>query len=127
MTPSDYSLLDFAKALLYNVFAFDDQHPLLFTQFYFWAFFAFVVLVLALIGRSRIMMRNAFLFFVSVFFYYKTSGDFTVLLIVATCLSYFVGMRVGKSVAGLPKDAPAPMVAKVWVGVGVVINLVVLG
>ena len=48
MTTSPYSLLDLAKALLYNVFAFDDQHPLLFTQFYFWAFFAFPFLLLCL-------------------------------------------------------------------------------
>lgn len=127
MTTSPYSLLDIAKALLYNVFAFDDQHPLLFTQFYFWAFFAFVMLMLALIGRNRILMRNAFLFFVSTFFYYKTSGDFTVLLIVATCLSYFVGRKVGKSVAGLPKEARAPRAARAWVAAGVVVNLVVLG
>ena len=92
---SAHSAAEAAQAVLHNVFAFDDQHPLLFTQFYFWAFFAIVLLALAAIGRSRILLRNAFLFFVSVFFYYKTSGDFTMLLIVATALSYFVGLRVG--------------------------------
>lgn len=126
MTTTSDNILDAARAILYNVFAFDDQHPLLFTQFYFWAFFALVMLALALIGRSRILMRNAFLFFVSIFFYYKTSGVFTALLIVATVLSYIVGLRIGHSVKDTPKDAKAPLSAKLWVGVGVVINLTVL-
>ena len=123
---SAHSAAEAAQAVLHNVFAFDDQHPLLFTQFYFWAFFAIVLLALAAIGRSRILLRNAFLFFVSVFFYYKTSGDFTMLLIVATALSYFVGLRVGNAVAKMPAGSPAPRRAKLWVGAGVVVNLLVL-
>ena len=39
-----HSAAEAARAVLHNVFAFDDQHPLLFTQFYFWAFFAIVLL-----------------------------------------------------------------------------------
>ena len=126
MTTTSDNIIDAARAILYNVFAFDDQHPLLFTQFYFWAFFALVMLALALIGKSRILMRNAFLFFVSIFFYYKTSGVFTALLIVATVLSYIVGLRIGHSVKDTPKDAKAPLSAKLWVATGIVINLVVL-
>ncbi len=126
MTTTSDNIIDAARAILYNVFAFDDQHPLLFTQFYFWAFFALVMLALALIGKSRILMRNAFLFFVSIFFYYKTSGVFTALLIVATVLSYIVGLRIGHSVKDTPKDAQAPLSAKLWVAAGIVINLVVL-
>ncbi len=121
-----HSAAEAARAVLHNVFAFDDQHPLLFTQFYFWAFFAIVLLALAAIGRSRVLLRNAFLFFVSVFFYYKTSGDFTLLLITATALSYLVGLRVGNAVAKVPAGSPAPRRAKLWVGAGVVINLLVL-
>ena len=126
MTTTSDNIIDAARAILYNVFAFDDQHPHLFTQFYFWAFFALVMLALALIGKSRILMRNAFLFFVSIFFYYKTSGVFTALLIVATVLSYIVGLRIGHSVKDTPKDAQAPLSAKLWVAAGIVINLVVL-
>ena len=124
-TTSD-SFIDVLKSLAVNVFAFDDQHPLLFTQFYFWAFFALVMLALALIGKNRILLRNAFLFFVSIFFYYKTSGVFTALLIVATLLSYIVGIRIGACVNGLPKDSKPPLSAKLWITLGVVINLIVL-
>ena len=56
-----------------HIFSFDPSSPLLFTQFYFWAFFALVYAGLALTG-NRTHLRNAYLFFVSLFFYYKTSG-----------------------------------------------------
>ncbi|MEE1346889.1 MAG: hypothetical protein U0K36_03315, partial [Bacteroidales bacterium] len=55
---------DFAGVIgdiAHNIFAFDSDHPLIFTQFYFWAFFACVLVVLAAIGKSRIMLRNTFL------------------------------------------------------------------
>ena len=37
---------------LHRLFAFDPDSPLLFTQFYFWAFFAFVYAGFALTGSS---------------------------------------------------------------------------
>lgn len=123
---SEGGIGDAAANVAHNIFAFDAGHPLIFTQFYFWAFFACVLVSLAAIGRSRVMLRNAFLFLVSVFFYYKTSGDFTVLLIVATALSYIVGRNIGKAVKGLPADAPTPLRAKAWLGAGIAVELVVL-
>lgn len=124
--PAQDGLADVAAALLRGVFAFDDKSPLLFTQFYFWAFLAFVMLALALIGRNRILLRNAFLFLSSIFFYYKTSGDFTLLLLFATALSYVVGLRVGRSLRGVATGERRPLRARLWVGVGVCVNLVVL-
>ena len=68
--------LDFVQKL----FSFDKAHPLLFTQFYFWAFFAIVFAIFCLF-KNKTLLRNSFLFFVSLFFYYKTSGLFTLILI----------------------------------------------
>ncbi|MBQ5779054.1 MAG: MBOAT family protein, partial [Paludibacteraceae bacterium] len=79
-----------------NIFAFDDASPLLFTQLYFWVFFA-VVLMLLIPFQSKLLMRNTFLFFVSVFFYYKTSGIFTLILLFATILSFLTGKALGKA------------------------------
>ena len=79
--------LDFMK----NLFAFDQAHPLLFTQFYFWAFFAIVLAFLSMM-KNRIMMRNAFLFAVSLFFYYKTSGLFLILLLTVILYCYLAGL-----------------------------------
>ena len=78
--------LDFLK----DVFSFDKAHPLLFTQFYFWAFFA-VVFAFFCLFRNRCLLRNTFLFFVSLFFYYKTSGLFTLILIFITLYNFFAG------------------------------------
>ena len=102
---------------LEGILAFDEKAPLLFTQFYFWVFFAVVLACLCLFKR-KVWMRNAFLFAVSVFFYYKTSGIFTLILLFATVFNYFVGRWIGKS-----EDE---VVRKVALATGVVTNLSVL-
>ncbi len=73
-----------------DLFSFDQAHPLLFTQFYFWAFFAIVLAFLSFF-RNKVLMRNAFLFFVSLFFYYKTSGLFLMLLGLVIVYNYLAG------------------------------------
>ena len=76
-------IVDFLK----NLFAFDQAHPLLFTQFYFWAFFALVFAGFSLI-HSKPLLRNAYLFACSLFFYYKTSGVFLALLLFVILYNY---------------------------------------
>ena len=75
---------DFFGAL----FSFDQAHPLLFTQFYFWAFFALVFAVFSLF-HSKVLLRNGFLFAASLFFYYKTSGVFLALLLFVIVYNFF--------------------------------------
>jgi len=82
------SFSDIALDFLQKLFSFDKAHPLLFTQFYFWAFFGIVFAVFSLI-KNKTLLRNAFLFFVSLFFYYKTSGLFTLILIFITLYNFF--------------------------------------
>ena len=55
-----------------HIFAFNEESPLLFTQFYFWAFFALVYALFALIlsgkkadNKGRLHLRNIYLLFVS--------------------------------------------------------------
>ena len=71
-----------------NLFSFDQAHPLLFTQFYFWAFFALVFAVFSLF-HSKVLLRNGYLFACSLFFYYKTSGVFLALLLFVIVYNYF--------------------------------------
>ena len=85
------TIADIIKNFFANMFAFDEAHPLLFTQFYFWAFFAIVFVVFSLI-KNKILLRNTFLFFVSLFFYYKTSGLFTLILIFVTIYNFIAGI-----------------------------------
>lgn len=81
------------SAFAHRLFAFDPSSPLLFTQFYFWAFFALVFSLFALVHRRR-LLRNAFLFFVSLFFYYKTSGLSVLILMFVTCSDFLIAKRI---------------------------------
>ncbi len=86
-----------------HIFAFDQDSPLLFTQFYFWAFFALVYALFALIiqyrckgeqSRRRMHMRNVYLMFVSWFFYYKTSGLFLLILLFVTMSDWMIARLI---------------------------------
>jgi D-alanyl-lipoteichoic acid acyltransferase DltB (MBOAT superfamily) len=76
-----------------NTFLFDPSAPMIFTRFYFWAFFAVVMALYAIIYKKQ-KPRNAWLFFVSIFFYYKTSGIFLFLLLITTLCNYIIGKRI---------------------------------
>ena len=79
-----------------KIFSFDPNSPLLFTQFYFWAFLAVVFMIFTLIGNKR-LLRNAFLFLVSVFFYFKTSGLSLLILLFVTVSDFLIAKRISKS------------------------------
>ena len=103
-------LLDFLK----TVFAFDANSPLLFTQFYFWAFFAIVFAGFALL-QNKILLRNAFLCFVSLFFYFKTSGLFVLILIFTTVFNFYQADWIYRANTERKK--------KIHLVVGLVVNL----
>ena len=109
--------MDLILSFLSKTFAFDENSPLLFTQFYFWAFFAIVFAIFSLIHSKR-LLRNTFLFIVSLFFYYKTSGLFVMLLVFATISDFFIAKLVYQSDKELHR--------KLYVGLSVCINLLVL-
>ncbi|MBO5553321.1 MAG: MBOAT family protein, partial [Paludibacteraceae bacterium] len=86
---------------LHHILAFNSESPLLFTQFYFWAFFALVFSLFALImsgksadGKSRLHLRNVYLLFVSWFFYYKTSGLFLLILAFVTLSDWIIAKNL---------------------------------
>ena len=101
-----------------RLFGFDPNSPLLFTQFYFWAFFALVFAIFALIGRKRLQLRNAFLFLVSLFFYYKTSGLSVLILIFVTCSDFLIARRIAA--------ATHPGRKRAWLILSVCIDLLIL-
>ncbi|MBR1644790.1 MAG: MBOAT family protein [Bacteroidales bacterium] len=120
------------RTFLTNLFAFDQAHPLLFTQFNFWAFFLIVyALFCVIVGRgrhmskSRRLVRNGYLALVSLFFYYKTSGLFVLLLVFSTLFGYAVGKRMDH-LHDLHPDGTAQRRRKAWMVTGVVVNLLVL-
>lgn len=79
-----------------DIFLFNPEKPLIFTQLYFWAFFAVVLIIYSIIYKER-ALRNAFLFFVSLFFYWKTSGLFFLILVFSTFANFYIGNMIHAS------------------------------
>lgn len=104
---------DFVRGL----FSFDQAHPLLFTRFYFWAFFALVFAFFSLFG-NRVLQRNAYLFACSLFFYYKTSGAYLLLLVFVIVFNYFAARWI--------RRARRPGVGKALMVAGIVADLSLL-
>ena len=107
---------DIIRDFLHALFSFDSAHPLLFTQFYFWAFFALVFAGFSLI-HSKPVLRNAYLFFVSLFFYYKTSGLFLLVLLFVVTYNFFAARALRRARPGWKAF---------WVTVSIVIDLGIL-
>ncbi|MFO7935868.1 MAG: MBOAT family O-acyltransferase [Bacteroidales bacterium] len=82
--------------LLSDIFLFNPEKPLLFTQLYFWIFYFVVLLVYSVIYKER-ALRNAFLFAVSLFFYWKTSGLFFLILVFSTFSDFYLGQLIHHS------------------------------
>ncbi len=104
-----------------QLLSFDSSHPLLFTQIHFWVFFLFTYAGFSfLVTRHlRLTARNAYLFAVSLFFYYKTSGLFVLLLVFSTLLGWLLGIGMDN-----PRNGNGRR--KLLMIVGVVVNLGVL-
>ena len=97
-----------------NLFTFDTNHPLLFTQFYFWIFFTLVFAGFVLLEK-KITWRNAFLCFASLFFYYKTSGLFVLILLFTTFFNFYQ--------AGFIHRARTEKGQKIHLWIGLTVNL----
>ena len=81
---------------IYDIFEFSKKYPMDFTQMSFCIFFVIVYAGFALTYK-RLFIRNLFLFLVSCFFYYKTSGLFVMLLLFSTVTDFYFGRQIDKS------------------------------
>lgn len=97
-----------------DIFSFAEDSPLIFTQADFWIFFAVVYFLYALI-YSRKSLRSAYLFGISILFYFKTSGLFIGILLFSTINDFFLGKAIYNSRSVLVK--------KSLVAISVIINL----
>jgi alginate O-acetyltransferase complex protein AlgI len=104
--------------LLRDIFLYSqDAAPLIFTRLYFWGFFALVLLFYSFLYKKN-FVRNFYLFFVSAFFYYKTSGIFVLLLLFTIFSSFMAVIAVTK--------ANKKFWRKCWLTLGVFITLLLL-
>ena len=131
---------------LHHILGFNAESPLLFTQFYFWAFFALVYALFALLislpskegsglglPNRRLHLRNVYLMFVSWFFYYKTSGLFLLILTFVTLSDWLIAKRIHKNLSaqavcqqsGLSANRSVSK-AVLWLMLSVVIDLSIL-
>ena len=113
-----FSQIQFTQVLR-DIFLYNEVSPLIFTRFFFWAFFAVVLTVYSLVYKSRNRsLRAGFLFLASLFFYYKSSGFFFFILLFSTVIDFYIGKWVYQSKKEITK--------KMLIVVSVVINLTLL-
>ena len=103
---------------LLQLFSFNEAQPLIFTQLDFWVFFLIVMSIFSIIHKYK-LTRSIFLFVVSLFFYFKTSGLLVLLLGSSIIVNYFIGRGLGNTSSATKK--------KVFVTLSVLFNLLTLG
>ncbi|MFD2565238.1 MBOAT family O-acyltransferase [Aquimarina rubra] len=99
---------------LKDIFSFSEDFPLIFTQADFWIFFAAIYFLYAIVYRKK-SIRSAYLFAISLLFYYKTSGLFIGILLFSTVNDFFLGKAIYHS--------KSIIVKKFLVAFSVIINL----
>jgi D-alanyl-lipoteichoic acid acyltransferase DltB (MBOAT superfamily) len=102
---------------LQEILIYSEEKPMLFTRLYFWVFFTVLLAFYSILYRRR-ALRNAYLFVMSLFFYYQSSGYFFSLLIFSTIADYTLGHLIYRSEHSLKK--------KLYLTTSIVINLGVL-
>ena len=113
-----FSQIQFTQVLR-DIFLYNEVSPLIFTRFFFWAFFAVVLTVYSLVYKSRNRsLRAGFLFLASLFFYYKSSGFFFFILLFSTITDFYIGKWIYQSEKEITR--------KLLIVVSVVINLTLL-
>ncbi|MEO1053718.1 MAG: MBOAT family O-acyltransferase [Bacteroidota bacterium] len=105
------------KEKIIEYLSYSSEKPLLFTQLYFWVFFGVVLLFYSFLYRKT-APRNAYLFLVSLFFYYKTGGFYFIILLVSTLADFVIGNRIYASKVQLNK--------KLWLAASISVNLFIL-
>jgi alginate O-acetyltransferase complex protein AlgI len=111
-------LEEFFRHIFQTILAYQQDKPLLFTQLFFWIFFSVVLVFYSFLYKFS-KPRTIYLLAVSLFFYYKTSGVFLVLLLFTICSDYTWGQLIYKAKTKATKQ--------LFVVFSVCINLSLLG
>jgi len=84
------------KSIADQLFKYNPDEPLIFSTPAFWLFFLLVLGGYSIIYK-KLFIRNAYLFLVSLFFYYKAGGLFLFLLIFVTLIDFTCGLLIYNS------------------------------
>jgi alginate O-acetyltransferase complex protein AlgI len=85
-----------AKSILISIIDFNPDKPFVFTSGAFWIFFLFVLAGYSIVYK-KLVLRNIYLFLLSLFFYYKAGGLFLFILIFITVIDFSCGLLIYKS------------------------------
>lgn len=89
-------MIDKLKDIISGFFVFNEQSPIIFTELSFWVFFTAVYAVFTVLHKQY-NLKNLFLFVVSIFFYYKTSGLFFLMLLFTISNEFLVAGKIHSS------------------------------
>jgi alginate O-acetyltransferase complex protein AlgI len=106
------------NSLLFSLLSFSPDKPFVFTSAAFWIFFLIVLAGYSLVYK-RLVLRNIYLFLISLFFYYKAGGFFLFILIFVTIVDYLCGLLIYNSKRGAGR--------KFFVLLSIISNLSLLG
>ena len=101
--------------------AYKEDAPMMFTHASFWVFFLIMLLLYSFLYK-RNALRNAFLFIVSIYFYYKCGGYYFSLLLLSVLFNYTAGLVIQRF-----KDSRIEFWDKFTLFIGVSFNLLLLG
>ena len=97
---------------------YDQANPLLFNSTFFLFFFILVLVIYPLVvNRTRI--RVWYLLAVSLYFYFKTSGNFVLLLLITALVNFALGAAIHRTESKNGRRA--------WLGLSLLWNLGTLG
>ena len=102
-----------------EIFLYNPEKPLIFTRFYFWAFFAIVLTIYSFVYKNNNRsLRSGYIFLVSLFFYYKSSGLFFFILLFSTLTDYYIGKAI--------YDSNKLLIKRLLIALSLIINLSLL-
>ena len=84
------------RSIISSLFKYNPDEPFIFSTPAFWLFFLLVLAGYSLIYK-KLFIRNAYLFLVSLFFYFKSGGLFLFLLIFVTLIDFTCGLLIHHS------------------------------
>lgn len=105
---------------LLSIFSWEvgDGSSLVFTKLDFWIFFLLVMILFSFLHKNRIV-RSIFLTAVSIFFFFKTSGLYVLLLAISVSFNYFLGNAIYSSQKELRRK---------WIiAISAIFNVLILG
>lgn len=82
--------------IISSVLSYNPDNPFIFTTAGFWIFLLVILAGYSLVYK-QVPLRNVYLFFISLYFYFKAGGLFLFLLIFVTVVDYACGLLISRN------------------------------